>query len=64
MKQYLFFFRRGLDFTTAEPDLLKQVMMNWKNWTEELIAKGFYGGGDRQIGRFRPKIEAFCFFAE
>jgi hypothetical protein len=47
MKEYLFFFRGGLDFTKAAPELVQQVVMNWKNWTEELSKKGIYGGGER-----------------
>ena len=47
MKDYLFLFRGGLDFTKASPEQLQQVMMNWKNWTEELSKKGIYGGGER-----------------
>jgi hypothetical protein len=47
MKDYLFLFRGGLDFTTASPEQLQQALMNWKNWTEELSKKGIYGGGER-----------------
>lgn len=47
MKNYLFLFRGGLDFTKASPEQLQQVMMNWKNWTEELTKKGIYNGGER-----------------
>src|ERR1700748_2000840 len=47
MKEYLFFFRGGLDFSQASPEQLQQVLMNWKNWTEELSKKGIYGGGER-----------------
>ena len=47
MKDYLFLFRGGLDFTKASPEQLQQAMMNWKNWTEELTKKGIYGGGER-----------------
>jgi hypothetical protein len=47
MKEYLFFFRGGLDFTKAAPELLQRVLTNWKNWTEELLKKGIYSGGDR-----------------
>src|SRR5258706_8127749 len=47
MKDYLFLFRGGLDFTKASPEQLQQAMMNWKNWTEELSKKGIYGGGER-----------------
>src|SRR5882762_8156283 len=47
MKDYLFLFRGGLDFTKASPEQLQQVMLNWKNWTEELSKKGIYGGGER-----------------
>ena len=49
MKDYLLLFRGGLDFTKASPEQLQQVMMNWKNWTEELSKKGIYGGGERLI---------------
>ena len=47
MKDYLFLFRGGLDFTKASPEQLQQTMLNWKNWTEELSKKGIYGGGER-----------------
>jgi len=47
MKDYLFLFRGGLDFTKAPPEQLQQVILNWKNWTEELSKKGIYGGGER-----------------
>ena len=47
MKEYLFFFRGGLDFSQAAPEQLQQVLTNWKNWTEELAKKGIYGGGER-----------------
>jgi hypothetical protein len=49
MKDYLFIFRGGLDFTKAPPEQLQQVIMNWKNWTEELSKKGIYNGGERLI---------------
>jgi hypothetical protein len=47
MKDYLFLFRGGLDFTKASPEQLQQVLMNWKNWTEELSQKGIYVAGER-----------------
>jgi hypothetical protein len=47
MKDYIFLFRGGLDFTKASPEQLQQVLMNWKNWTEELSRKGIYNGGER-----------------
>ena len=47
MKDYLFFFRGGLDFTKASPEQLQQALMNWKNWTEELSKKGIYSVGER-----------------
>jgi hypothetical protein len=47
MKDYLFIFRGGLDFTKAAPEQLQQIIMNWKNWTEELSKKGIYNGGER-----------------
>src|SRR5882757_2207044 len=47
MKDYLFLFRGGLDFSKASPEQLQQVLMNWKNWTEELSKKGIYKGGER-----------------
>jgi len=40
MKDYLFLFRGGLDFTMASPEQLQQALMNWKKWTEELSQKG------------------------
>jgi len=47
MKDYLFLFRGGLDFTTAPPEQVQQVMMKWKNWVDELTKKGIYNGGER-----------------
>ena len=47
MKDYVFLFRGGLDFTKASPEELQQVIANWKKWTEELSKKGIYRGGDR-----------------
>ena len=47
MKDYLFLFRGGLDFTKASPEQLQEVLTNWKNWTEELSKKGIYNGGER-----------------
>jgi hypothetical protein len=47
MKDYLFLFRGGLDFSKASPEQLQLTIMNWKNWTEELLKKGIYGGGER-----------------
>jgi hypothetical protein len=36
MKDFVFLFRGGLDFTKASSEQLQQVIANWKNWTEEL----------------------------
>jgi hypothetical protein len=47
MKEYLFLFRGGLDFTKAPPEQLQTAILNWRNWTEELSKKGIYGGGER-----------------
>jgi hypothetical protein len=47
MKDYVFLFRGGLDFTTASPELLQKVLTNWKNWVDELSKKGIYAGGER-----------------
>jgi hypothetical protein len=47
MKDFVFLFRGGLDFTKASSEQLQQVIANWKNWTEELARKGLYDGGDR-----------------
>jgi len=47
MKDYIFLFRGGLDFTKASPDQLQQALLNWKNWTEELSKKGIYVRGER-----------------
>ena len=47
MKEYLFFFRGGLDFSQALPEQLQQVLFKWKNWIDELTNKGVYGGGER-----------------
>src|SRR5437764_12321666 len=47
MKDYLFLFRGGLDFTKAPAEQIQQAMMKWKKWTEELTQKGIYKGGER-----------------
>ena len=47
MKDYLFLFRGGLDFTRAAPEQLQQAMSNWKKWIDELSQKGIYNGGER-----------------
>jgi hypothetical protein len=47
MKDYAFLFRGGLDFTKAPPEQLQKVLMNWKNWVDELTKKGIYNGGER-----------------
>jgi len=47
MRKYIFLFSGGLDFTKASPEQLQQVLMNWRNWTEELAKRGVYGGGER-----------------
>ena len=47
MKDYLFLFRGGLDFTTASADQVQQVMMKWKDWIDKLTKDGIYNGGER-----------------
>src|SRR5579859_2425008 len=47
MKDYLLFFRGGLDFTQAPPEQVQQVLGKWKNWVEELTKQGIYNGGER-----------------
>lgn len=47
MKDYMFLFRGGLDFTKATPEQLQQAMSNWKKWIDELSQKGIYNGGER-----------------
>jgi hypothetical protein len=47
MKEYLFLFRGGLDFTKALQEQVQQVIMQWKNWVDELTDKGIYNGGER-----------------
>ena len=47
MKDYLFLFRGGLDFTEAPAEQVQQAMMKWKKWVEELTQKGIYNGGER-----------------
>ena len=47
MKDYLFFFRGGLDFTKAPAEQVQDVMLKWKHWVDELTNKGIYNGGDR-----------------
>ena len=47
MKDYLFLFRGGLDFTKAPQEQVQQVIIQWKNWVDELTKKGIYNGGER-----------------
>ena len=47
MKDYLFLFRGGLDFTRAPQEQVQQVIMQWKHWVDELTQKGIYNGGER-----------------
>ncbi|PWT76567.1 MAG: hypothetical protein C5B59_06155 [Bacteroidetes bacterium] len=47
MKNYLFLFRGGLDFTKAPSEQVQQVILKWKNWVDELARKGIYNGGER-----------------
>ncbi len=47
MKDYLFLFRGGLDFTKAPQEQVQQVIIQWKNWVDELTKKGMYNGGER-----------------
>ena len=47
MKDYLFLFRGGLDYTTASPEEVQQSMMKWKTWIEELGKMNIYNGGER-----------------
>jgi len=47
MKDYLFFFRGGLDFTKAPAEQVQEVILKWKNWVDDLTKKGIYNGGER-----------------
>jgi len=47
MKDYLFLFRGGLDFTKTSPEQLQQALTNWTKWIEALSQKGIYKGGQR-----------------
>jgi hypothetical protein len=47
MKNYLMLFRGGLDFTSAPPEQVQQVILKWKSWVEDLTKKGIYSGGER-----------------
>ena len=47
MKDYLFLFRGGLDFTKAPQERVQQVIIKWKSWVEKLTAEGIYNGGER-----------------
>ena len=49
MKDYMFLFRGGLDFSKASPEQLQQAMANWKNWVEELKKEGIYNSGERLV---------------
>ena len=47
MKNYLFFFRGGLDFSEAPAQQVQEVIGKWRTWVEELTQKGIYNGGER-----------------
>jgi hypothetical protein len=47
MKDYLFLFRGGLDFTKAPAEQVQQAMQKWRNWVDELKQAGVYIGGER-----------------
>jgi hypothetical protein len=47
MKDYLFLFRGGLDFTKAPAEQVQQAMQKWRNWVDELKEAGIYIGGER-----------------
>lgn len=47
MKDYLFLFRGGLDFTKATPEQLQDILGKWTNWVRQLTTKGIYNGGER-----------------
>ncbi len=47
MKNYLFLFRGGLDFTKAPQEQVQQVIQKWTNWVGDLTKKGIYNGGER-----------------
>src|SRR5215831_12342455 len=47
MKDFLFIFRGGLDFTKAPQEQVQQVILKWRDWVEELTKKGIYNGGER-----------------
>ena len=47
MKDYLFIFRGGLDFSTAPPEQVQEAISKWKTWVEQLTKEGRYNGGNR-----------------
>jgi hypothetical protein len=47
MKDFVFLFKGGLDFSTATPEQIQQAMMKWKTWIDELTKDGRYNGGNR-----------------
>jgi hypothetical protein len=47
MKEYLFLFRGGLDFSTAPAEQVQQVIGKWQEWVAQLMKKGIYNGGER-----------------
>jgi len=40
MKEYLFFFRGGLDFRTASPETLQKATQKWQIWLDRLAKQG------------------------
>jgi len=47
MKEYLFLFRGGLDFTKAPPEQVQEVISKWRSWVDDLSRQGIYNGGER-----------------
>jgi hypothetical protein len=47
MKEYLLLFRGGLDFAKAPQEQVQEVILQWKEWVDELTRKDIYIGGER-----------------
>ncbi len=51
MKEYLFFFRGGLDFRTASPEQLQKATQKWQVWLDKLAKEGrLSSSGNRLYG--------------
>ncbi len=49
MKDYLFFFRGGLDFRSASPEQLQRATQKWQIWLDTLAKEGKLGSRGQRL---------------